>query len=695
MRRILPDTQYEDVKIRILQKLAEYHDEEAVSVVTAQLASAVPTVRTAAARTLAAIGSPAADSAKPELMRVLGETSEEQRAAVVWALAVLGESAAADAIIEEFSSGRLQGQPGFDPLVISEVLGPARLSSNDLLNHDELSVRTLTAAALAETATAEVIDPLSRMAEFELARDDDADENVLRSIASGLGRAGDQRAGRPLFHILEEAPGQRQHVLDALRKTVGAPGIAALLPSASDDSIKRELIRMLAESHDPRAADALAEHIESEDADIRQDAAFGLADLGDARAVPGLIQLAQGEDLTVGREALSKLQFLGSEQAADGLVEMLDDERFLGRRANILRALGTSGATHVGPVIERYLDGDDVASAAAALADLDYDPAYSTLSRMIPRPRGVDFSTPSVSNEVAFMNRTAAVRAIGRYGRPDTADDLMTLIEDPEDDRRLRQDAGLALGAIATPEVLRTVLTKLNDPGVDEVAKRYYIGTLWQNPTAEVAGDLMTLIENPNTEADVRRAAALAVGYAADPSLDGRIATMLENPGTQREAAFMIVLGGSPDNARALLAALEDNTELQQTILFSMRDDSSNAFNLLTNRAFESGQLWRRLVVADILNEGDGDNRHGHIYNHLIERLGVGWSGHDGVSPREIRTELYEGMRGDDAARRTLVAKVLGTMDERGLLMAARDSGGPGSDEARERLRRMNNPEAD
>ena len=98
---------------------------------------------------------------------------------------------------------------------------------------------------------------------------------------------------------------------------------------------------MLAVSHDPRAADTLAGLLGSEDAEIQQDAAFGLAALGDARAVPVLLELAQGDDLTIGREALSKIQFLGAEQAADGLLAMLDDERFLGRRANILRALGT------------------------------------------------------------------------------------------------------------------------------------------------------------------------------------------------------------------------------------------------------------------------------------------------------------------------------------------------------------------
>jgi hypothetical protein len=314
---------------------------------------------------------------------------------------------------------------------------------------------------------------------------------------------------------------------------------------------------------------------------------------------------------------------------------------------------------------------------------------------MIPRPRDIDFSTPSVANEMPFMNRTAAVRAIGRYGRPDAAEALMVVIEDPLDDRRLRQDAGLALGAVATPENLRAILERIHDPELDEIAKRYYVAALWQTASREISTEMMDLVANPDTAPDVKRSAALAIGYTADPALDTRIGEMLQDPTLQREAAFMVVLGGSDANARALLAALAGNDELQQLILFSIRDDQANAFNLVTAGGFASGAVWRRLSVANILNRGEGDNSHGYVWNHLIERMRVGWDGHDGMSPREVRMQLWNGLRGDDPARRVLAAGVLASMDERGLLMSARDQGGNGSTEAREELRRLNNPESE
>lgn len=690
IREILPQTDYEDVQRRILGKMTQYRDAESVNVIIPLLQSEEQGVRVAAARALAAIGSPGADAAKQPLLAALPRAGDADRSAMVWALAVLGASEAADAIIEEFSSGRLQSQINFDARVIANVLGPARLSSDELLNHDELSVRTLTAQALAENGTAEVIDPLTRMASFELARPE-PDRNVLTYVSSGLGRAGDARASQPLMRILTSQPAMRNVVLDALRRTVGAPGIAVLIDNTSDESVKRELVNMLSQSHDPRAADALAAQLGSSDADIKQDAAFGLAELGDARAVPVLLELAQGEDLNIGREALAKIQELRSPEAVEGLLAMLaDEERFLGRRANILRALGTTGSADAGPAIVRHLEGDDVASAASALADLDYEPAYDDLVRMIPRPRDVDFSQPSVANETAFMNRTAAVRAIARYGRPDAAEELMAVIEDPLDDRRLRQDAGLALGSVATEEILRQVLEKLRSPELDEFAKRYYVTALWQRPSRQVTNDLLDLIANADTPPDVKRAAALAVGYAADPAADDRVTQMLADANLRREAAFIVVLGGNATHARALLELLGTDQELPEVVLFTIRDDETNAFNLVTRSAFESGEVWRRLTVAHILNEGEGDNRQGYVWNHIVERLAAGWDGAGGLSPRAIRTELWNALRGEDAELRAIVARVLATMDERGLLMAARDQGGPGSEEARAEIRRLN-----
>ncbi len=685
VREELPRAQFDDVRMRIMVKLGQYRDPEAVPLLVPFLDHG-GRLRYHAARALARIGSPAANAARPDLLRVLPDCDHSDRAAVVWALAVLGEEneAAVDAIIEEFERGRLQVQPGFDPRIIVQVVGVARLATDELVHHESVGVRTLVAQALSEAGTPDVVAPLSSMLE-------DDEQNIVRIAAAGLGRIGDPSAARPLFELMTRQRSARTVVMDALRRSTGARGLIVLLSSAGDAEIKRQLTAMLRSTHDPAAADALAGLLGSEDLETRLEAAHGLAEIGDARAIPALLTIAQGDNLDDARDALESMLLLESAAVVPALLPMLEDQRFLGRRASIMRVLGRSGAPdQAGPALARHLSGDDIATAALALAEVNYEPAYATLMRMIPRPRNVDFSAymgmAGVPHEREYQDRTAAVRAIGRYGRPESAAALMTIIEDPQDDIRLRNDAGLALGAVADDEVLRTVLTKLESTDVEDIARRFYLGALWQHPSRTIAGPLLDLINNPATSTDVRRPAAVAVGYAADPANDARLITMLASDETERDAAIAIALGGSVEAATALAARLDGDSELRQFMQETLMNETNDWFNLLTVPLWDSGQVMRRIRVAIALREAG----QGFAWNPLIARLRAGWDGAHGLTARDIRMRLFAQLRGDDATARTQAASLLGEMGELGLLMAARDQGGSGADEARAVLSTIN-----
>ena len=297
-----------------------------------------------------------------------------------------------------------------------------------------------------------------------------------------------------------------------------------------------------------------------------------------------------------------------------------------------------------------------------------------------------------VPHEMEYNNRTAAVRAIGRYGRPDAAEALMTIIEDPQDDIRLRNDAGLALGAIATDEIVETVITKIQQTDLDEAARRFYLGALWQHPSHEVAGRLMELLTNPATPPDVRHPAAIAIGYAADPANDERLIALLANDQLSFDAAIAICLGGNEAGATALLAKLGTDADLRQSLQDALMNAENDFFNLVTTELWESGEVHRRMRVAQILNDGDGDNRQGYAWQTYSARLESGWSGVHGLTAPEIRARLLADLTGTDAARRTLVARVLGQMHELGLLMAARDGAGNGAEEARAMLQELTRP---
>lgn len=703
VRADLPNQRFTDIREREINALGRNHDAQAVPLLIPLLDEAGP-IRAHAARAIAMIGSPAADTAAPTLLRVLPTCDVTDRAPVVWALAMLHQQGAADAIIEEFALGTLQNQAGWDPRIVTQAIGVERLSSAELTDHESVGVRTLVAQALSEAATPAVIDPLSHMITHEQAleaadADDshrEAHDGVIRACVSGLGRVGDPRAAGPLFGLMTATPTMHHAVVEALGNSTGARGLSVLLAQATDDPTRTDLVAMLRTTHDPAAADALATQLTSEDEHLRIEAASGLAEVGDPRCVPVLVTLAQSESLETGRDALDMLMFAHTPEMVPALRPMLSDDRFLGRRASVLRVLGRSGVAEAAHDIAEHLTGDDIAAASMALAELNDDAGYRTLTAMIPRPRNVDFSAyqgmAGVPHEMEYNNRTAAVRAIGRYGRPDAAEALMTIIEDPQDDVRLRNDAGLALGAIATDEIVETVITKIQQTDLDEAARRFYLGALWQHPSHEVAGRLMELLTNPATPPDVRHPAAIAIGYAADPANDERLIALLANDQLSFDAAIAICLGGNEAGATALLAKLGTDDDLRQSLQDALMNAENDFFNLVTTELWESGEVHRRMRVAQILNDGDGDNRQGYAWQTYSARLESGWSGVHGLTAPEIRARLLADLTGTDATRRTLVARVLGQMHELGLLMAARDGAGNGAEEARAMLQELTRP---
>lgn len=673
-----------DLRSEMIAELGEHHDAQAVPLLVPFL-DQPGLMRADAARALARIGSPAADAAKADLLRVLPTCDERDRAPVVWALAVLNEPAAADAIVDEFALGHLSGQTGFDPRIISTVLGAERLGT--LTEHENAGVRVLVAQALSEIGTPEVIGPLTQLL-------DDEEDNVRRQAAAGLGRIGDPRAAEPLFRAMESNPSMRVVVNDALRRSTGARGLSVLLASATDETTQLELAQMLRATHDPAAADALASLLGHSNELVRIEAAHGLAALGDARAVPVLLTLSQST-LETARDALDHLKMVTSPEVAPALIPMLEGDEWMGRRAGVIRALGRTGSADAARALMRHLEGDDMPSAAIALAELQSDDAFRELLRLIPRPRDEDWAQYDgmcgVVHEPQLNIRTGAIRAIGRFGRPEEAaiEALTTVVEDPQDDIRLRAEAGTALGGLADDAVLEMLIAKIQQTDLDEAARRFYLNALWQQPSQALSVRLLDMIENPATPPDVRRQAAIAVGYTGAAANDARLIAMLAGD-MRRDAAFAILLGGSDEAAEALGDRLAEDADLRDALQQGLVHAETDWFNLIRTDTWDSGEVHRRLRVARVLNDLPGEARFGLPWTETMTRLQGGYDGHNGLTTAEIRRRIYADLTGDDPAVRELAADVLGSMNEMGLLMAARDAGGNGADEARAKLNEIN-----
>ncbi len=685
LRDVYAKSTHDDVKERILLNLGAFEDAASVPLMIQALDEA-GIVRRAAARALAHIGSPAADAAKPKLLEVLPKTDPRDKPQVVWALAVLKEAAAVPEILAEFAAGHLQNledlekKPAFDPKVIVDVVGPQKLASDELLKSKDKSIRTLVAVALSEAASPEVVDPLIKLLQ-------DEDTEVVRAAAAGLGRSGDPRAAQPLFDLLGRKPGMRQSVLDAIGRSTSAPGIAKLVEQTQSVDLKRSLVSLLAETHDPRVADTFAKLLGDADADIKQTSAIALAQLGDARAVPVLVEQVSSADRTTSLDALDALALVAKPEVGEALVPMLKDNP--GRKASLLKVIGKSGSSSAASAVVKELEGDDIEAAALALADLKYEPAYSKLLGMVKRPKGVDFSKPSVPTEEIVRDREIALKALGRYGKPDAIPAVVTIIEDPTDSAKLRAVAGAVLGQLATQATLVDILAKAKSATLDEATRTYYVQGLWQADAQAVSGQLVDLLQ-PSVPAEVRRSAALAIGYAGDPANDQLLIDLLRNPDVKREASFAVILGGSPKAADELYAQISADRELREVLQDFLMAEEHDFFGLVTAQHFANGEIFRRLAVAEALKNGKGALTFSYPWQQVIKSLKSGWSGPGGLSPREIRAKLYEALRGQEPEKRRLAAEALGAMGERGLLLASRDEPGPGQNEARQVLLRQN-----
>jgi len=684
LRAEVDNSEYDDVRERAIRNLSHFDDVNAVPQYIKALDSG-GIVRRAAALALAKIGSPKADQAKAKLLEVLPKTDDKDRPQVVWALAVLKESGAADAILKEFTKGLLQAQPGFDPQVIVQALGIARLSAPELTGHAETSVRALVAMALSEAASPEVVAPLVR-----LISNPKEDTEVVRAAVAGLGRTGDPSAAGPMFALMQARPEMRQSVLDALGKSTAAPQLAVLLGQAKDVDAKRDIVRLLRKTFDLRAADALAAMLPEQDEDVRSEAALSLAELGDARAVPALIALANTEDDDMAGDAIDALRRLGNPEAAGALVELFD--KFPYRKAAIMRALGATGATQAGPKLIKELDGDDIGAAAKALGQMKYEPAYSVMLGKIPRSKykDIDFSRPSVPSEMAYRNRLECLTGLGYFGRPDAKliKEIVNIIEDPEDDFRLAEVAGSTLGLLADAPTYELMLSKISDTKLDERIRTDYALGLWRKPNAEVSTKLLPLLQG-ETPSTIKLAAALAIGYAGNPANDAQLIALLDDPSARRYTAFAALLGGDEAAAQKLLAVLPTDRDTEEVLRMAVGSTEDDNFNLLMQSMFDSGQIYRRLRVAQLLMAGNGEIAYSYPWIQITTRLRAGWDGPGGMSDRDIRGALFKELGSQDAARRKLAATTLAAMNMRGLLLAARDAG---IKEAREVLLDMDRP---
>jgi HEAT repeat protein len=671
--------------------------------------------RAQAALGLAEIGSPAADAARAKLLEVLPTTTDNtDRVEVAWALVVLGEGAAWPTVRELLESGKLQQVQGlaqpprriFDPALVARAAGKDRLV--ELVSSRAVGSRRLAALSLSELATADLVEPLS-----VLSRDADAD--VAREAAIGLGRTGDPRATDGIMAYLAAHPDQRDGVLSALATSAGASGLAVVIHGARDLQTRATATRMLRDQHDPDAGDALFEALgaatgtDEVSQGMRRNAVFGLAEIGDPRAVDGLVQYATWglthTDSNATQEAKVALDHIrripgAPQRAKDALLALLRDPHGDFARTPALLALAKTGDAAVGSVVTPFLAQPDAQEGAAvAVCSLRLPDCFGRVLTQARMPPGLRMVDETVRDEQVFIARRNAINALAWAGlrrdgpplapaqRTALVRELRRIVEDVNDRASLRESAGFSLASVADDATLAEFATRATDTAVPEPTRLFYVYALRARSNPQLANRLVQTYLRRGVDPGLMKVAAITAGFGADDSTSELLIPLLAgadpaDANVRFSAAVAIALGGNPRAAAALVDALVASDELAGTLLneFTPRSANPNAptqnENLallpLTAEMFADGRVYRRIEVAGILETGRGNKHFGFALNQLTGRLRAGWEAAPGIGPYEVRAELRSAALGTDAARREQAFRALRALNDRGSLLALR-----------------------
>jgi hypothetical protein len=247
--------------------LSWYKDAQSIPSFIKGLSSVDHAVRGTAAMGLANFGSPAADSAKPALLKALGEADSGDKPQISWALIALKEPSAFDAVMGEYRLGhlatvtRLDGYPAFDAEQLAALVPVDKWAS--MAGDESDSVRQLVATTLSKTG-----DPKWTTALIKLVQDKTVE--VAREAAVGLGKIGNAAATQPLVDALSKADKpSREKFLQALRDGIGTNGLVLALQTVQKTTPETEkfqtkqIFDMMKELEDPRGGDALYAYIQT------------------------------------------------------------------------------------------------------------------------------------------------------------------------------------------------------------------------------------------------------------------------------------------------------------------------------------------------------------------------------------------------------------------------------------------------
>ncbi|MEH1929191.1 HEAT repeat domain-containing protein [Nostoc sp.] len=232
------------------------------------------------------------------------------------------------------------------------------------LNDADSNVRRTVAQALGEIKDARAVEPL-------IAKLNDTDSNVRRTVAQALGEIKDARAVEPLIAKLNDADSNvRRTVAQALGEIKDARAVEPLIAKLNDadSNVQQAVAQALGEIKDARTVEPLIAKLNDADSNVQQAVAQALGEIKDARAVEPLIAKLNDADSNVRRTVAGALGKIKDARAVEPLIAKLNDADSNVRRtvAGALREIKDVRA--VEPLIAKLNDADSDMQQAVARA---------------------------------------------------------------------------------------------------------------------------------------------------------------------------------------------------------------------------------------------------------------------------------------------------------------------------------------
>ena len=211
-----------------------------------------------------------------------------------------------------------------------------------------------------------------------------------------------------------------------------------------DWTARCDAARLLGQSRDPRALDALLPDLSDKDWRVRRNAAQALGALRDKRAVEPLLQALNDRTMTVRQRAIVALGRIKDPQALPALLDILMQNRHESYDANkAIRKFGKKALPEIARVFEKTKDQQ----LMMLLIEMKYEGAFDLIIKML------ESGDPTA--------RLTAIRELGKLGDRKAIQVLLPPLKNT--DPTIQSETVQALGKLNATEAIPELLDLLTD----------------------------------------------------------------------------------------------------------------------------------------------------------------------------------------------------------------------------------------